>query len=181
VQPVPEPSPASFPGAPTQVTPAAPSPTAAAAAPAPAKAEHRPSHVEDLPLPPFDSTTQWVLYGRVYDLITLLPVPDVRLSFTAVSEYGGGSFFGPPSDADGRFAAVLRRLPDGSSYEIRASRSGYVSPALYESDIPYAHLTLAERREIVHNAQDGDMTLPQLTDIAGEGSRRRDVFLAPSR
>ena len=85
------------------------------------------------------------------------------------------------SDADGRFTAVLARLPDGNSYEIRSSRSGYASPVLYESDIPYASLPLEQRQDIARNAQDGDMTLPPLTDVAGEASIRRDVFLAPSR
>ena len=41
--------------------------------------------------------------------------------------------------------------------------------------IGYAHLDAPEE------AQDGDMTLPPLTDVAGEESVRRDVFLAPSR
>ena len=143
----------------------------------PPKTAQRPGLVEDLPLPRFDAGSQWVFYGRVYDLITLLPVPDVQLSFSSVAS---GAANGARSDADGRFAVVLPRLSQGS-YEIRGAHSGYASPALYEPDIPYSRLPLAERREIALNAQDGDMPLPPLTDVAGEASVRRDVFLAPSR
>jgi hypothetical protein len=159
---------------------AAPPPAASAAPKPPA----RPAHVEDLPFPPFDPTTQWAFYGRIYDVITLKPVAGAQLSVTVVGQDGRlpyGGAFAMPSDEDGRFMAVLRRLPEGSTYELRAQRAGYASPALYESDIPYATLPLPERRSIVRNAQDGDMTLPPLTDITGEGSMRRDVFLAPSR
>lgn len=173
--------------APASPAPAAPAPAASA----PAKAVRRRAHVDDLPLPAFDSRTQWVFFGRVFDLITLVPVRDVQLSFTteggASAGYqrmrmsGPAEQFGARSDADGRFAVALARLPDGYSYEVRASHPGYASPALYESDIPYAALPLAERRDIARNAQDGDMTLPPLTDIAGEESIRRDVFLAPRR
>jgi hypothetical protein len=146
------------------------------------KSDRRPARVEDLPLPTIDADTQWVLYGRVYDLITLLPVPDAPLDFK-ISQ-GEGSATMPPtsvrSDRDGRFAVELRRLSEGS-YEIRASREGYSSPVLYEPDIPYARLDLATRREIVRGAQDDDMTLPPLTDVAGELRVRRDLFLAPIR
>ena len=142
-----------------------------------ANASRRSSRVEDLPLPAFDPSSQWVLYGRVYDLITLLPVSDVQLAFTANGSGMGG---GCRSDANGRFAAVLQRLTQGS-YELRASRLGYASAALYESDIPYAALPPSERRDMARSAQAGDVSLPPLTDISGEGSIRRDVFLAPSR
>ena len=85
---------------------------------------------------------------------------------------------GARSDSFGRFAVVLGRTQE--SYEIRAVRAGYASAALYESDIPYARLSLEERREIVRNAQDREMSIAALTDI-GEPSVRRDVFLAPNR
>jgi hypothetical protein len=184
---VPAPPGVSAPAAPRAASPVAAEPGAGAPAEdgAAAKAGQRRGRVEDLPLPAFDSSAQWVIFGRIYDLVTLRPIPDAQLTFTAVSGNNGGAgsggAYGPRSDAEGRFTAVLQRLPDGSSYEIHASRSGYASAALYESDIPYARLPLSERRDIVHNAQDGDMTLPPLNDVAGEGSMRRDVFLAPSR
>lgn len=159
----------------------------ASEAPSPAKALKRPAHVEDLPLPQFDSAAQWVFYGRVYNLATLLPVSDARLSFPAVGN-NAPVYFGPvpasgivaASDSDGRFSVVLSRLAEGQSYEIHSTGGGYASSVLYEPDIPYAKLPLSERQEIVRNAQDGDMTLPPLTD-GGEASVRRDVFLAPAR
>ena len=174
-------SPSAFPSAAALATkPSQASPAPAAAAP---RSPKRPVHVEDLALPAIDASWQWVFYGRVFDLMTLLPVPDAQLSFAPVTAYQrtGTDGFGPKSDKDGRFAATLSRLPEGGSYEIHASRAGYASTVLYESDIPYATLPLAERRQIARSAQDGDMTLPPLTDITGEASMRRDIFLAPAR
>lgn len=174
--------------------PAAPSkpapPAAAPAAGTPAeKALTRAARVEDLPLPRFDPSTQWVFYGRVYDLVTLLPISGAQLSFPMPASGSNYSPMAPAptygmivsSDSDGRFSVVLSRVADGQSYEIRSSGAGYAASVLYEPDIPYAKLPLSERREIVRNAQDGDMTLPPLTDVAGETSIRRDIFLAPSR
>jgi hypothetical protein len=138
------------------------------------------ANVADLPLPAFDPATHWVFYGRVYDLTTLLPVPNAQLAFTAIQGDNRGSAGIVRSDADARFSITLPRLAEGS-FEIRSSRSGYAAPALYESDIPYASLPLADRRDIVRSAQDGDMTLASLKDVAGESSVRRDIFLAPSR
>ncbi|MFI5361741.1 MAG: hypothetical protein ACHQ49_07205 [Elusimicrobiota bacterium] len=41
--------------------------------------------------------------------------------------------------------------------------------------------SLAQRRDIARSAQDGDLPLPPLTDVSGQASLRRDVFLAPQR
>jgi hypothetical protein len=160
--------------------PAQPSPAPAPAAAPPAP--KRPARVEDLPFPSFSPTLQWVFYGRVFDLVTLLPVSGAQLTFGMAS--GGNNYAlagSAASDTDGRFSVALTRLQDGGSYEIHAARNGYASTVLYEADIPYAKLRLAERQGIVRNAQDGDMTLPPLKDITGEASMRRDIFLAPAR
>jgi hypothetical protein len=174
--PAPAPAPAAFPPPASPVAPVAPrpatplQPSSAATSAAPARS----ARVGDLPIPALNSASQWAFYGRVYDLITLKPVAGVQLVFS-----GGGSA-GTTTDPDGRFSVVLARLSEGS-YEIRASHPDYASPVFYESDIPYAKLPPAERRQLARNAQDGDMTLPPLTDIAGEDSLRRDLFLAPRR
>jgi hypothetical protein len=166
--PAPVPMPVAAPSAPAPVAAAAASPEKAAPA----------APVADLPIPSINSAYEWVLYGRVYDLITLRPVTDARLTIGG-SSYGSMGGFAV-SDSEGRFMARLARSQQ-VSYEIHAARDGYVSPALYESDIPYASLSLKDRRAIVTSAQDGDITLPPLTDVTGEDSMRRDVFLAPSR
>jgi hypothetical protein len=180
--PAPPPAPAPIPP-PSSVfpPPSAPSPAPPVRVPAPVRAApakdvQRPAPVEDLPLPTFNPSSQWVFYGRVYDLITLLPVPDAQLDFTTPSEMERGK---ARSDAHGRFAAVLTRLTEGA-YELRASCKGYATAALYEPDVPYARLSLTERRGIAAGAQDSDMPVPPVTDIVGEDSVRRDVFLAPS-
>jgi hypothetical protein len=130
-----------------------------------------------LPLPPLESSTQWAIYGRVYDLITLRPVAEVQLNFQANA--GGGAGYAQ-TDEYGRFAAVLGRLPEGS-YEIHASRPDYASSVLYEPDIPYSKLSLEARREMAQTALEGDIPLPPLTDVTGDDSMRRDLFLVPRR
>ena len=156
---------------------AAPAPAASAAAAVPL--QEKPASrgpVEDLPIPSMDSSSQWAVYGRVYDLITLKPVAGAEINFR-----GNGAGMGSAqTDADGRYVVTLPRLSQGG-YELHASHPAYAPSALYEGDIPYAHLSLQERRGIVSNAQDGDMTLPTLNDVSGEASLRRDVFLAPKR
>jgi hypothetical protein len=178
--PVPIPAAAGTPPPPANPSQATLAGAAAPTRTSPAKAGESRTDVADLPLPAYDPGTQWAFYGRVYDLVTLLPVPNAQLVFTAVQGENGGWSSIARADENARFFVVLRRLEEGS-YEIRASRTGYAAAALYESDIPYARLPLADRRDIVRSAQDGDITLPPLRDVAGEASARRDVFLAPSR
>ena len=81
---------------------------------------------------------------------------------------------------DGRYVVVLPRPTEGS-YEIRTTNPEYASSVLYESDIPYAKLPRSDRENFANDAQDGDMSLPPLTDIAGEATMRRDLFVAPRR
>ena len=169
-----------LPGTPPAQTASAPPPAAVSAparGPAP-KDDRQPERVADLLPPAFNPAAQWAFYGRVYDLIALRPVADVKLSFSIA----GNDAWSPvaKTDAYGRFCIVLPRLTEGS-FEIHAVHPDYESPVLYEPDIPYAGLPLAKRRDIVRAAQDGDMPLPALTDVVGEASVRRDVFLAPRR
>jgi hypothetical protein len=189
--PAPPAEPAQAPAAPP-AAPAAPAPPVVAAtpvpappvlpappapAPAPVTLPARPERVGNLPIPPLNSQSQWAFYGRVYDLITLRPVAGVQLNFQSTSNGGGMQ---ARTDEHGRFLVVLPRLSSGS-YEIRGSHPKYASPVLYEPDIPYAKLPLAQRRDIARSAQDGDMTLPPLSDVAGEESLLRNLFLAPRR
>jgi hypothetical protein len=179
---------ASVPAEPPPAARAAPAAAAdAAVAKRPARKRAR---VEDMTLPAIDADTQWIFYGRAYDLISLQPAANVHLTFSTVpGNRSGGALptevsalpVGTHTDEDGRFAAVLRRLSDGSSYEIRVFGAGYAAPVLYESDIPYAALPLGQRKDIAASAATGDVTLPPLTDVEGEPSMRRDVFLAPAR
>jgi hypothetical protein len=180
----PAPAPAA-PAAPAPVSPRAaiaaaappPAPTPPAALPPPpARTPAIPEVVPDLPLPATASREQWVFYGRAYDLITLRPVAGARL----LVEEGRSGGYGQQveTDAHGRFAAVLARLPEGS-YEVRVSHPRYAAAVLYEPDIPYARLPLDQRREIARGARDGDVPAPPLSDVSGEESLRRDVFLAP--
>jgi hypothetical protein len=164
--------------APAPATPTPPAPPVAAKPPEPAISAKRTARVADLPIPPLGQN-QWAVYGRIYDLVTLRPVAGVKLTFTIPGNPVGSMGYAS-SDEHGRYVLGLVRLPKGS-YEIHSSKEGYSSVALYEADIPYAQLSAGERRDIVHNAQDGDMPLPPLTDINGEQSMHRDVFLAPQR
>jgi hypothetical protein len=166
------------------IVPSAPVPAAPVpAAPVPARASETraaaPSEsVPDLPLPPIDLASQWVFYGRAYDLISLRPIAGAELTVAPARNDSWNAT--AKSDAYGRFRLILPRLPEGS-WEVHGSHPNYEAPVLYEPDIPYARLPLAKRRGIVREAQDGDVPLPALTDVVGEASVRRDVFLAPRR
>jgi hypothetical protein len=151
-------------------------PSARPAAPAAAGAASG-SGADDLPIPPLNPTEQWAVYGRAYDLITLLPVAGAQLNFQMA-----GSTLCPKvkTDAFGRFVVVLPRL-GASGFDIHASHPSYAAAALYESDIPYPALPLAKREELANEAQDGDMALPALTDSSARDAVRRDVYLAPRR
>jgi hypothetical protein len=167
--PLPKPAGGSTAGAPAAALPASP----ASDAPRP---RPRSAAVPDLPVRRLDSPFQWALYGRVYNLISLLPVGNARLVLT-VNDKDSDIFV---TDAEGRFSTRLTRLSQGG-YEIHNISKDYLPFVFYEPDIPYAKLPLEERRELARNAQDDPMTPPSLSDIVGEESVRRDLFIAPRR
>jgi hypothetical protein len=156
---------------------APPGGTAAARPAAAAAGAANASGADDLPVPALNPNEQWAVYGRAYDLITLLPVAGAQLNFQMA-----GTSMCPKVKTDefGRFVVVLPRSAE-SGFDIHASHPRYAAPALYEADIPYATLPLAKREEIANDAQDGDMALPALTDTSGRDAVRRDVYLAPRR
>lgn len=128
------------------------------------------------PLPPL-RPGQWLLQGRVYDLLTLAPAPNVALA-AKVGESPSSSFY---SDRAGRYRVVLNRQSSGPGYEIVASDSRYAAAVQYEGDIPYARLSADERRQLARSARDGDSHSTPLADIAGESTLRRDLFVCPRR
>jgi len=134
---------------------------------------------KDLPLPLLEAT-RWAVYGRVYDLLTLRPVPNAKLNFMAQTKDGPSGGYSTQSDEYGRYFVKLTHLVEGS-YEIRSSNPAYTATVFYEIDIPYARLPPQERRDLVRSAQDGDVALPALNEVADETYVRRDLYLAPHR
>jgi len=132
---------------------------------------------------PTPSASQFVLYGRAFDLVTLAPAPGValfmRLADSSYTSPMGDSF---TTDEMGRFSVVMPRLQnDNSGYEIRTSDQRYAEAVQYEADIPYARLPAEERKRLVQNAKDGDLHPTPLADVPGEEKLQRDVFLSPRR
>lgn len=161
--------------------PAAPSPAAApipAAPPPPATLSEAPRRRPrgDLqilnPLEP----SQWVLRGTVYDIETLRPAPAVALSV----RYGDRSAVDVTTDEDGRYLAVLNRVPDGG-YDVLNHSYGYVHGVFSESDIPYAQLDKDERAGMADSARAGDVHPTPISDIIGEDAIHRDLFVVRRR
>jgi len=152
---------------------AAPPPAGPAGAEPPPPTRKRPKG--DLPLKAMDAS-EWALRGSVYDLATLTPVADAVFS-VRYNERLEASF---KSDEDGRYMVVLRRVTNGG-FELSNRTEGY-APAVYsESDVPYAQLTPAERRDMAETARAGDVHPTPITDISGEDSIHRDLFVVPRR
>lgn len=137
----------------------------------------RPRPKGDLPIGALDTENQWALRGWVYDLVTLEPAPSVSFS---VRGPGGGLMGAFTSDLDGRYLVVLPRLSEGG-FEIVGSGPGYASSVYYESDIPYAQLSASERKEMAANGRVGDNHSSPVSDIIGEDSIHRDLFVVPRR
>jgi hypothetical protein len=120
----------------------------------------------------------FILYGTVYDLQTLKPVPNAQLSFTKGSVVANIAV----ADPYGRYAAVLGR-PDSyrpeDGYDISTQTPGYAQPVLHETDIPYAKLSASDRLEMIRLARSSDVHSSPLFDIEGQARRELDVFIAP--
>ena len=183
-QPSPSPSAAPEPSSPPpSAAPIARSPAAAgrpAVAPAVSKdgmaGARGPAPAGDLPLTAMDSSFQWALRGRVYDLLTLKPVPMISISVRGSNGMMGGF----ATDEYGRYLVILPRL-NQDGYELVSTSPGYTTAVYYESDIPYAQLSASERRDMAENARGGDLHPTPLTDIIGEESIHRDIFVVPRR
>ncbi|MDE2490513.1 MAG: hypothetical protein KGM24_06670, partial [Elusimicrobia bacterium] len=143
---------------------------AAEPAPTPAAPKGPPP---DLPLPTVDPS-RWALYGRVYDLSSLAPAPNVMLTFRA----SDGSSFSATSDQLGRYAVALNR---STGYDVLSDDPNFARETFHETDIPYARLSEPERADLIQNARTGDIHSTPLTDITGGDSFRLDLFVAPRR
>ncbi|MFI5347513.1 MAG: hypothetical protein ACHQ51_14155 [Elusimicrobiota bacterium] len=160
-------------------SPGAPSKTgqSASATPRPEPPRKRPTG--DLPLPRLNPGN-WALRGTVYDILTLRPVPQTAFlvrSSDAKPNDGGEPF---STDQDGRYIVTLARVSSGG-YEILADAPAYAPATFYESDIPYAQLSEAERRDMAESAATGDVHPTPITDIIGEEAIHRDLFVVPRR
>lgn len=159
------------------VAAAAPAPVPAQGAVMPARRPVGPVRLEDLHVPVINPANQWIMYGRAYDLVSLKPATGVQLMFQSGES---GVTATASTDDEGRYAAVLPRLQEGSLAALSADPR-FVPTILCEPDIPYGTLSADERRSLVRGAQDGDARPAVLSDPAGEESLRRDLYLAPRR
>ncbi len=161
---------------------AKPAPAPAAAMPptsGPAAAEAPAVKREELRMPIINPAFQWTMFGQAFDLTTLKPAARVQLVFQAGEN--GGTAATAMTDESGRYAAALPRAAQIGPLSLLVSDSRYVPTVLCESDIPYRTLTAEERRQMARSAQDGDIRPAALTDVSGEATQHRDLFLAPAR
>ncbi len=174
-KPLAAPAASTAPAAATAAPPAAPAPVDVTAAPV--KRALTPVRLEDMRVPAYNAESQWLMYGRAYDVLTLRPASGVQLMFQGVE---GAVVAAAMTDDEGRYIVVLPRVQEGSL----AAMSGdprYEPVVLCESDIPYGTLSADERRSLARSAQDGDARPAALSDPAGEASLHRDLYLAPRR
>jgi hypothetical protein len=129
-------------------------------------------------MPAFNPASQWLMYGRAYDIVSLKPAENVQLLFQGGE--GGGVIATVNSDELGRYAVALPRLQEGSITAL-AGDSRFAPFVFCESDIPYRTLPAEERRALARSALDGDVRPASLSDTAGDGRLQRDLFLAPAR
>jgi hypothetical protein len=85
---------------------------------------------------------RWVVSGTIYDLLTLKPVPSVRIRFSA---RGTGRMHSTRTDTRGRYALKLPALGPGYDVDIRHPYYGEVY--LEEGSPAYKTRTIERRRE----------------------------------
>jgi hypothetical protein len=134
---------------------------------------------EDLPTPPLHGQ-EWALYGRLYDLRTLLPLPNATVTVQFEADRVPQWWVEAKSDAYGRYVAKLDRSQEGL-YTVAANQSGYEPSVLCEPDVPYAGLKAEEREDLVTGVQSGDVLPSSFNAPADGSSMRRDLFLSPRR
>lgn len=157
--------------------PPAPDPKRQAVQPAVDAGATGPVRLQDLHLPTALSPSQWALYGRAYDLVTLKPASNAALAF---SSSFGGTMATVTTDNVGRYAVVLPRLQEGS-ISVTSADARFATTVLCEPDIPYLTLPAEDRRSMARSAADGDVRPAALVDPTGDASLSRDLFLAPAR
>ncbi len=88
---------------------------------------------------------EWKMRGVIYDLVTLLPVPDVDMIFTDNATNSRAQI---RTDSLGRYRAVLPALT-GSGYLVSLSKAGYAKTYLDPGTEGVAEMTVARRKELV--------------------------------
>ena len=88
---------------------------------------------------------EWKMRGVIYDLITLKPVPGVRMLFIDNQTNARAEI---QSDAQGRYRAILPSL-SGRGYIVTLSKPGYEKTYLDPGTENVADMPLARRKEIV--------------------------------
>lgn len=146
--PMPEPAPVETPR-PGQSGPVAAPAEPAAPAPAPAPAE-------------------WVLEGKVTDILTMKPVRGAVFLFMTQAE---DETYEAKSDAQGRWSVKVPPRKDG--YKLFVDHPEYISEYFDETDPPYKTWTMAKRRQL-RAAKPAHKPW-----VGGAATVRRDVLLFP--
>ena len=118
----------------------------------------------------------WSLDGTVFDLLSLRPAANAKLSF---ENRASGEVFTAKTDARGRYKISLPRLADGG-YWVSVNAKGYDGQYLEQSSPPFASRTRAGREEAAYEAtQSQILHVPVFLDK--EVSLEYDLALLPAR
>lgn len=93
---------------------------------------------------PAKSVAEWRMRGTIYDLVTLRPIPGVRMTFTDNKTNSRAHIL---ADAQGRYRTVLPALP-GRGYLVTLAKSGYEKTYLDPGTEGVAEMPLERRREL---------------------------------
>lgn len=125
-------------------------------------------------LPEAKEAAEWRLRGRIFDLITLAPVPGARVTFM---DEPTGARAETSTDAEGRYKTLLPAL-SGRGYQVKIEKKGYArsyagpeTPGVAELD-PASRAELA--RQLARSVED-----PASLEPGGEEPLLTNFFLAP--
>ena len=107
----------------------------------------------------------WTIRGKVYELISLKPVPRARVVFSSKLT---GKDHATRTDAKGAFTLKIPKLAE-SGYEIGFSAPGYRPDWLEEPDTPYSKQSLARCEEAAYQlGSSAILHVPYMPDPAHE-------------
>lgn len=140
--------PAAPPPPPESRNPQAPTPTPSQEppqrlAPQPGPTKNWEPPVPDSLVPKKEPASHWTIRGKVFDLLSLKPVPDTAVAFQDTSS---GALFKTRSDAEGGYRVVVPKL-GGAAYQVTARKRGYKPDHLDDSEPSFMVRDSAARRE----------------------------------
>jgi hypothetical protein len=155
--------------------PAAPPPTPflAAVPPGKAPAPRIAGHAAEPDVSRSLSQTLVLMYGVVFDLTTLAPVPNALVTVTI-----GRDSYKAASDGDGHYQVNFNQMPDDPSAFVSVSADGYPEGQLEDPSASYLDWPLKSRLAAIEELNSNDMG-PILLHAPARGAYQMDMALLP--